>query len=121
MESLRKDALYKIYQQKRRMVIGSGGHLGSPSSRGMDYERNSVSYEAKDFASLSQLTIKQLDGRDYAAAAETVAKIRILFSTNLQQLDFDGLDECGIIPELINRIGVDMLSTCPSIISDSLQ
>ena len=120
IESVRKNDLEKMYQQKRRMVISSGIKQNVTTNE-MDFESGESTPQIKDFDSLSKLSIRCLKERDYKQAAEHVASIRIIFATDIHNLDFEGLDRTGIIPELVERIGLDMLENCPALIDGTLQ
>ena len=116
MESLRKEALHKMYQEKRRQVIGNP--LVS-AGRGMDYERENR--DPRTIKEMTELLKTQFHDRDYIKAAESVARIRILFSQDATQLAFDEMEDSGVIVELIERLGIDMLATNCSIVDNTLQ
>lgn len=112
VESIRKQALYKIYQQKRRQFVESPH---KSFAQGMDSEATDT------FRIMAATLVRQFEARDYTSAAETVAKIRFVFSKEISNLAFDELDDSGVIPEIIDRLGIDMLATNCSIVDNSLQ
>lgn len=87
----------------------------------MDAESEDIISRHNDFRSLAKYIVDCFERREYMQAAEAVSKVRTMFSENLTNATIDELADTGLVPELIDRIGVDMLATCPELVSESLQ
>ena len=120
MNSMRKSALEELYQEKRRKVI-MDGNTARKSTGGMDYERGEMPDNSKEYEELTRITLTALSNLDYENVAESLSRIRIIFAKNISKDDIEAIDSCGLIPEIISSLGVDLLTTCPQIISESLQ